>query len=70
MPKINKANYDEVCHELGFDPRSKFVKIGPNGSIGFTVGKPQEILALREAASLAGYAISRGLEAARKRIHS
>jgi hypothetical protein len=66
--KITIANYDEVCHELGFIPEARFIKIGPHGSIGFTVSKPNEITALYDAASCAGYAISRGLSHARARI--
>lgn len=39
-------DYDATCEQLGFQPRIKFVKINPNGSIGFTAGTPDEIRAL------------------------
>lgn len=35
--------YTEVCELIGANPKINFVKINPDGSIGFTLGHPDEI---------------------------
>ena len=55
MRKAIKANYKEICEELGFNAECGFVKITSAGTIGFTVGKPDEIRALYRAVINAGY---------------
>ncbi|BAL85139.1 hypothetical protein SELR_pSRC300660 (plasmid) [Selenomonas ruminantium subsp. lactilytica TAM6421] len=40
--KARAKDYDKVCHELGFNPGVKFIKITTRGTIGFTCGKPEE----------------------------
>jgi hypothetical protein len=61
MKTINRRNYDDVCRELGFDPASHFVVIGPGGAIGFSVGKPDEIGTLAWKANRAGFRLTAGL---------
>ena len=41
--------YDELCHDLGFNPDVEFIDVTRSGRITYTVGKPQEITALRNA---------------------
>ena len=53
--------YEEVCHELGFDPSVNFVKITTRGSISFTVGKPYEINALYKSVCDNGFYPSKSL---------
>lgn len=47
--------YKQVCSDLGFSAKSHFVRVTASGRIGFTVGKPNEIKALRYACYANGY---------------
>lgn len=60
--------YDEVCHELGFIPECKFVKITTAGTITFTCGTPDEVWALFRAVKRCGFTTAKGLERAIKYI--
>ena len=56
-----KESYEGICNRLGFIPEIHFVKIYNDGSVGWTVGKPDEIAALRDAVKHSKYRMSRGL---------
>lgn len=53
--------YDEVCHALGFVPECHFVKLTNRGTVSFTIGKPDEIRALKNACLEAGFKMSKKL---------
>lgn len=57
-------NYEEICRQLGYDPKVEFVEVNEDGTIGFTVGKPDEILKLAQRAEQAGYPLSDGFKKA------
>lgn len=59
--KASRANYDAVCHDLGFNADVHFVEITTRGTITFTVGKPNEIRALYRAVLDKGYKPAREL---------
>lgn len=56
-----EMSYEEVCAELGFIASVHFVKVTSAGTIGYTVGKPYEINALRAAVKANGYKASKSL---------
>lgn len=56
--KTNSTKYIETCARLGFQPEVNFVKINANGSIGYTIGKPEEIRSLARAVERAGMKMS------------
>lgn len=56
-----EMSYEEVCAELGFIASVHFVKITSAGTISYTVGKPNEISALRAAVKASGYKASKSL---------
>jgi hypothetical protein len=60
--------YEQICNTLGFLASVKFVTVTPTGSIGFTTGKPEEILSLLAAVRAHGMTPSRGLLLAARRI--
>lgn len=65
--KAKQSDYAAVCAQLGFYAETKFVEITSAGSIGFTCGKPEEVLSLAAAVQREGYRMSRELIAACKR---
>lgn len=56
-----KLSYETICHTLGFVPEVRFVEITNRGTIGFSVGKPNEIKALLSACQKVGYVPSKKL---------
>lgn len=50
-----KMTYEELCHDLGFDPDVRFVDVAKSGAITYTIGKPWEINALYQAINARGY---------------
>lgn len=54
--------YLEVCERLGMDPRIRFVRLTRRGTVGFTVGKPDEIRLLLRRCKEAGLKPSRSLQ--------
>ena len=57
----------EVCEKLGFNFEVGFVETMKQGNdiyVGFTLGKPNEIRALANAALNAGFKLSTGLKKA------
>lgn len=61
------AEYIEVCKVLGIDPEVEFVKLNPDGTIGFTCGKRSEIINLLNSVREAGFTPSPALIAAAER---
>jgi hypothetical protein len=59
--------YRETCARLGFDPDVKFVEILPDGTIGYTCGKPDEVRALLAACKRTGLKASKALRRAAAR---
>jgi hypothetical protein len=57
--------YEEVCHRLGFIPEAHFVKVTNRGTIDFTLGKPNEIRALKSAVTREGLVMSKKLKVTR-----
>lgn len=57
---IDKS-YEEVCHELGFIPKARFVEVTNRGTITFTCGKPQELRELLWAVKCKGYSPAKRL---------
>lgn len=64
--KVQKS-YEDVCHDLGFAPEVRFVKITTRGTISFTCGRPSEVRLLLTACREHGYKPSRALIAAAER---
>ena len=62
--KVDKT-YEQVCEDLGFSASSRFIEVYSCGSIGWSLGKPQEIIALRKAVRDLGYRASKALASAR-----
>lgn len=61
-PQIaSRKQYDEVCHDLGFEPECGFVEITTRGTITFTCGHPEDIRALYAACLRRGYKPARSL---------
>lgn len=56
-----QMTYDDICHDLGFIPEIKFVRVTNHGTICWTIGKPGEIQALRAAVKSHGYVMSKKL---------
>lgn len=54
-------DYEEVCKDLGFIPSVRFVRVTTRGTISWTVGKPEEIKALRYACESKGYVPAKSL---------
>jgi hypothetical protein len=65
--KTNDQKYIDTCKKLGFSADIHFVEITKSGSIGFSMGKPEEIRALARACDREGMTKSRGLISALKR---
>lgn len=57
-----KLTYKDVCKRLGFIPDVHFVTITNAGTIGFSCGKPFEILALQAACRENGFVMSKALK--------
>ena len=56
------AGYYRHCAVLGMDAAINFVTFSPRfREVGFTAGKPEEILLLANRARANGYKLSRGL---------
>lgn len=53
--------YDELCHDLGFLPAVRFVKVTNRHTVTFTCGKLNEIRALRKACRDHGYVMAKSL---------
>lgn len=53
--------YRRVCKDLGFNPYVRFVRLYQGGTIGFTVGRPEEIKSLAWEAHCQGYKLSPSL---------
>lgn len=65
--KVKKENgefveiaYDELCHNFGFVPDSRFVVVR-RGVISWSAGKDHEILSLKKACLELGYRTSKAL---------
>lgn len=50
-----RLTYEDVCHDLGFIPETKFVEITNAGTITFTCGSPYEVKGLLRAVREKGY---------------
>lgn len=56
--KTDSYKYIEACNRLRFRPEIHFVKLNSSGSIGFTIGKPEEIRSLGRAVDREGMKLS------------
>lgn len=54
--------YEELCHDLGFLPAIRFVKVTNRHTVTFTCGKLNEIRALRKACKDRGYVMAKSLD--------
>lgn len=57
-----EMSYDEICHKLGISPDVHFVHVTTAGTIGFTVGKPDEIRYLHRMCAENGFRASKDLK--------
>ena len=58
---VDEMEYSDFCHKLGFAPDANFIKITSRYTVGWTVGKPDEILALKNACKKYGYKMKKTL---------
>ena len=58
---VRIESYEQVCKNLGFDSDSHFVKVTNRGTVTYTVGKPNEIRALKKACRENGYKMAKSL---------
>lgn len=54
--------YESICHELGFIPEVRFVRLTQAGTVTFTVGKGYEVKALYSAVIEKGFVPSNALK--------
>lgn len=59
---VQIESYENVCHNLGFDPNTHFVKVTNRGTITYTCGKPNEIRELKKACQTNGYKMAKSLK--------
>jgi len=57
-----EMSYENVCRNLGFDPKVHFVDITHTGQITYTIGRPDELRSLLKACRRLGYIPSKSLE--------
>lgn len=60
-----EMSYEDVCKRLGFIPEIHFVKVTTRGTVDFTIGKPNEIRALKRAITREGMVMSKKLKEVR-----
>ena len=56
-----EMTYDDICRTLGISPEVRFVKVTPAGTIGFTIGKPEEIALLQRMVRENGFRPTKAL---------
>lgn len=64
-----ERTYEELCHELEFVPSAHFVEIEQDGTIGFTIGKPDEIRHLLFMIRQMGYVPSKEMMETAHQLH-
>lgn len=62
------TKYESMCQKLGYRPEVGFVKLTSRGTIGFTLGKPEEIRTLYHRVLDAGMRPSKNLCKAYERV--
>lgn len=56
-----EMTYDAICAALEISPDVHFVKVTPGGTIGFSIGKPEEIAFLRRMVRENGFRPTKAL---------
>lgn len=52
--------YEDLCRQLGFDSTVNFVVVTDDGRVSFSMGKPDEVRALKHACTREGFEFAEG----------
>jgi hypothetical protein len=61
--KMNNVtmSYEDLCRDLGFIPKVRFVEVTNRHTVTYSCGKPEEVRALARACRERGYVAARSL---------